>query len=79
MIDMKEFFKTFSGRRVFITGHTGFKGTWLTSLLIELGAEVMGFALPPTTTVNHFDLLGLQKKLSTYWVIFVMHHCLPTP
>ena len=63
MIDMKEFFKTFSGRRVFITGHTGFKGTWLTSLLIELGAEVMGFALPPTTTVNHFDLLGLQKKI----------------
>lgn len=54
---------SFSGARVFITGHTGFKGSWLAFLLNELGAEVMGFALPPATTINHFDLLGLDKKI----------------
>lgn len=35
------------GRRVFLTGHTGFKGGWLTLLLRSLGAQVFGFALPP--------------------------------
>ena len=41
--DLKEFYK---GRRVFVTGHTGFKGSWLTLLLEELGAEVYGYSLP---------------------------------
>jgi CDP-glucose 4,6-dehydratase len=60
---MKEVFSKFSGRRVFITGHTGFKGSWLAFTLIEAGAEVMGYALTPTTAVNHFDLLKLEKKI----------------
>jgi CDP-glucose 4,6-dehydratase len=55
--------KFFSGKKVFITGHTGFKGSWLAFLLNEMGADVMGFALPPATTINHFDLLGLDKKI----------------
>jgi CDP-glucose 4,6-dehydratase len=63
MTNMNEIFKTFSGRRVFITGHTGFKGSWLAFLLHEVGADVMGFALPPTGEINHFDLLGLEKKI----------------
>ena len=41
----KEFFK---GKRVFVTGHTGFKGAWLTVILHELGSEARGYALPPT-------------------------------
>ena len=41
--DLKEFYK---GRRVFVTGHNGFKGSWLTLLLEELGAEVYGYSLP---------------------------------
>lgn len=45
-------------RRVLITGHTGFKGAWLTSWLKESGAEVSGFALAPPTTPNLFDLAG---------------------
>ncbi|MEC9375508.1 MAG: CDP-glucose 4,6-dehydratase [Pseudomonadota bacterium] len=53
----------FAGKKVFITGHTGFKGSWLAFLLNELGAEVMGFAMPPATSVNHFDLLRLDKKI----------------
>lgn len=54
---------SFSGKKVLITGHTGFKGSWLAFLLHELGAEVMGFSLPPATTVNHFDLLKLDQKI----------------
>jgi CDP-glucose 4,6-dehydratase len=53
----------FLGRRILITGHTGFKGSWLAFLLHELGAEVMGFALPPSTSINHFDLLKLGGKI----------------
>ena len=55
--------KSFANKKVFITGHTGFKGSWLAFLLNEIGADVMGFALPPTTAVNHFDLIGLDKKI----------------
>ena len=55
--------KSFLNKRVFITGHTGFKGSWLAMLLKELGADVMGYALPPVTAVNHFDLLCLGKKI----------------
>jgi CDP-glucose 4,6-dehydratase len=55
--------KYFHNRKVFITGHTGFKGSWLAFLLNEMGANVMGFALPPATAINHFDLLGLDKKI----------------
>lgn len=48
----------FKDKRVLITGHTGFKGSWLTLLLCELGAQVTGFALAPETTPNLFSLIG---------------------
>lgn len=48
------------GRRVFVTGHTGFKGAWLTFWLQRLGAEVTGYALPATTTPALHELLGLK-------------------
>lgn len=51
------------GRRVFITGHTGFKGSWLTLLLRSFGAEVTGYALAPPTTPNLFDTLGLVDDI----------------
>ena len=55
----------FCGKRVFVTGHTGFKGTWLTFLLKELGAEVMGYALTPELDgSSHFSLLNMQKKIN---------------
>ena len=63
MINAKDIASLFGGRRVFITGHTGFKGSWLAFLLHEAGANVTGYALPPATRVNHFDLLGLDKKI----------------
>lgn len=55
---------SFAGKRVLVTGHTGFKGSWLSFLLTELGAEVMGLALPPPPGPNHFDLLQLQDRMS---------------
>ena len=42
----KDFYR---GKRVFVTGHTGFKGAWLTAVLYELGAEMTGYALAPDT------------------------------
>jgi len=51
-----------AGRRVLVTGHTGFKGSWLTFWLTELGAEVSGLSLAPETTPNLHDILGLQSR-----------------
>ncbi len=49
------------GRRVLVTGHTGFKGGWLLLMLRRLGAQVHGFALPPPTDPSLFDRLGLAS------------------
>lgn len=50
----------YEGKKVFITGHTGFKGSWLTYWLRNLGAEVVGYSLAPETSPNHFELLNLD-------------------
>jgi CDP-glucose 4,6-dehydratase len=52
----------YRGRRVLLTGHTGFKGSWLALWLQELGAEVCGYALPPPTDPSHFALLELNMR-----------------
>lgn len=51
------------GRRVLVTGHTGFKGSWLCQWLIREGAEVAGFSLPPHTDPALFTALGLEARL----------------
>ena len=51
------------GRRVFLTGHTGFKGSWLTYWLTSMGAEVRGYSLAPISTPSMFDLLQLNKLI----------------
>ena len=56
-------FKIYKGKKVFITGHTGFKGSWLSLWLTELGADVCGYALEPNTDPALFDILGLQSKM----------------
>ncbi len=53
----------FAGERVFVTGHTGFKGAWLAAWLTRLGAEVTGYALNPPTRPNLFDALALGSDL----------------
>nr|QOV08906.1 CDP-glucose 4,6-dehydratase [uncultured Actinomycetes bacterium] len=57
------FHNAFAGRKVFVTGHTGFKGSWLTHWLVSLGADVTGYGLVPPTSPAHFDLLGLSEKI----------------
>ena len=54
-----------SGRRVVLTGHTGFKGTWLATWLVELGARVTGIALPPATDPSLFALSGLGARIDS--------------
>ena len=52
-------------RRVLITGHTGFKGAWLSLWLARLGARVTGFALPPTTSPNLFTLADIGQRMDS--------------
>ena len=51
------------GKHVFLTGHTGFKGGWLSLWLSSMGANVSGFSLAPNTTPNFFELVGLENML----------------
>ncbi len=54
----------YKGKRVLITGHTGFKGSWLSIWLHELGAEVIGVALDPCTERDNYVLSGLKDKIT---------------
>lgn len=56
----------YSGKKVFITGHTGFKGSWLVQWLHAMGAEVSGFSLDPITTPNLFDAADLASICSDH-------------
>lgn len=51
----------YRGKRVLVTGHTGFKGTWMTHWLAQMGAEVVGFALTPNTTPSMFELTRADR------------------
>ena len=53
------------GTKVFVSGHTGFKGAWLCQWLQELGAEVTGYALEPPTQPNMFELLGMADGMNS--------------
>jgi len=53
----------YQGKNVFVTGHTGFKGSWLSAWLLKLGAKVTGYALPPAYDESHFELLGLERRM----------------
>jgi len=53
----------YQDKSILITGHTGFKGSWLALWLHELGAQVTGFSLLPNTKPSHFDLIGLEDLI----------------
>ena len=54
----------FAGKKIFVTGHTGFKGSWLCEWLLQLGAEITGYSLPPETQPALFNQLGLKSRLN---------------
>jgi CDP-glucose 4,6-dehydratase len=56
-------FKAYRGKRVLLTGHTGFKGAWLSLWLLKLGADVTGYALAPQTKPSLFQTLELDRDL----------------
>lgn len=61
MIDIYNNF--YQGKRVLVTGHTGFKGSWLSIWLNELGAEVIGIGLDPHTERDNFVLSGIGNRI----------------
>ncbi len=54
----------YQGKKILITGHTGFKGSWLAKILLNWGADVVGISLPPSTTPNLFEALNLPKEIT---------------
>jgi len=74
----------FSGKRVLLTGHTGFKGAWAAHWLASMGADVAGYALPPDTTPSLFELcatssivksnFGDVRDLGTLSRVMLEHH-----
>lgn len=69
MTDYKKILDFYGNKRVLITGNTGFKGSWLTHILLNVGAEVTGYSLEPPTEPNLFTIAGLEKhcKLHQYF------------
>ena len=61
MFDL-EFYR---GKKVLVTGHTGFKGSWLCKVLAILGAEVTGYSLNPPTKPSLFEIAGLEKDVKS--------------
>lgn len=64
MMDMQAFWK---GKKVLITGHTGFKGSWLSLWLQQLGADVSGYSLIPESTLNLFNLADIGSRMQSFY------------
>ncbi len=56
------------GKQVFLTGHTGFKGSWLSLWLTQMGAQVHGYALAPPTNPNLFDRAGIASRMAGHTI-----------
>lgn len=55
----------YQGRRVLVTGHTGFKGSWLCKILVNAGAQLTGYALPTSTSPNLFSICGVEADMNS--------------
>ena len=63
----KSYKNLFKNKKVIITGHTGFKGSWLTAWLLKLGAKVTGISLNIPTNPSHFKTLEIDKKITNFF------------
>jgi CDP-glucose 4,6-dehydratase len=63
-----------NGRRVFLTGHTGFKGSWLSLWLADMGARIHGFSLPPPTNPSFFDVCGATSCFECSTIADIRDH-----
>ena len=63
---LKELKSFYNGKRVLVTGHTGFKGSWLVRILTLAGAQVTGYALNPPTEPALFEIAGLEDTIDVY-------------
>ena len=61
---MNDLKNIYNGKKVLVTGHTGFKGSWLSLWLTELGAKVIGYSLEPPTDPNMFEAINLKDKIT---------------
>ena len=62
------FSNTYEGKKVLLTGHTGFKGSWLSIWLKELGAEVLGVSLKPKNELDNFNVTRLESKINSVFL-----------
>lgn len=56
----------YNGKKVLVTGHTGFKGSWLCKILVNAGANVVGYSTEPPTTPSLFELSGIENEITSY-------------
>lgn len=64
-VKWNEFCKFYKGKKVLITGHTGFKGSWLSRILVSAGASVTGYSLMPPTDPSLFGVAGLEDTMDS--------------
>ena len=61
---MINLFKKYKNKKVLVTGHTGFKGSWLVCWLVMMGAKVVGVSKGTISKPSHFELLQIKKKIT---------------
>ena len=62
MNNIKSFYK---GKRVLVTGHNGFKGTWMCQILKDAGVNVIGYSLEPTTEPSLYDITNMSRDMTS--------------
>ena len=60
----------YRGKKVLLTGHTGFKGSWMSKMLLEAGADVTGYSLNPPTTPSLYEIINLDVNMKSVMGIF---------
>lgn len=68
------FGEIFRNKRILVTGHTGFKGSWLTHWLLDLGAEVSGLSLYVPSVPANFEVLGLERRVTRHFVADIRNY-----